>query len=206
MAVAVGNVARVTYWQRLFGQRILSVFHMRCTVAPAAGTTSAQAMINLATRMGNTGMTPLVDWIPLVTGDVNFDEVRAQLVFPAREVYQKDAIGTTGTGTGNPNTANIAVSIEKRSLHPGRKGVGRWQIAGTAANLIVGGMVDATYLTALQGLGNDLIGDVSVVADSSKWRFCLFGGAAVTSDDDIFDVQAKDTARTMHRRTLRVGE
>lgn len=206
MAISVGDVIRVVYFQRLFGQRIDSVFHLRCTVAPAPGTTEAQALLNIAIRFSDPTFPLLMFWAPLVGPSLLFDEVRAQKVWPNRSVYQKFAIGTTGTNADDATTANVAASIEKRTLHPGRKGIGRWQIAGVPATKIISGALAPSYLTSLSGLAGALVGDQSITSDSSKYRFCLWNGGAITSDDDMFDPQPKDTVRTMRRRTLRVGE
>lgn len=205
MAISVNDVIRVTYFERLFEQRLLTVLHLRCVAAPAAGTTDAVALQNVANRFGDVAQAPLTSWRPLIAADLVWDEVRAQKVFPTRTVYQKDAIGVAGTHADPCEMPNLAMSIEKRTLHAGRKGVGRIQMGGVPNSVIENGMFTVGYLNAAQLCWESILGDITIAADSSIYRVCLWDGDTVTSEDDLFDVQAKDTVRTMHRRTLRVG-
>lgn len=206
MASAVNDVLRATYFQRLFGQRILTVFHLRTVTAAAGGTSDATELQEVANRLAATASFPLSGWRTLVSDSLSFDEVRVQRLSAPRTVYFKSAILTAGTLTDQPNTANLAVSIEKRTLRAGRRGIGRIQMAGAPMNRFSTGEVDPTYLATVQTAWNPLANLLSVPLTGAVYAFCLYGGVPVTSDDDVMDVQAKTAARTMHRRTLRVGE
>jgi len=46
----------------------------------------------------------------------------------------------------------------------------------------------------------------SVPLDTGVYAWCLPFPQPLTSDNDISDVQAKDTMRTMHRRTVGLGK
>ena len=206
MVIAVGDVIRVTYWQRLFEQRLYTVLHMRCKTPPSAGTSDLDALQHISALMGNVTFPLLANWRSLVVNDLQFDSVRVQRVWPTRSFYTEQPIGLTGQHTGTANTANVAVSIEKRTLHPLRRGIGRIQMAGTPASLMSGGSWNATYLEDCRVVWSDLTTTLDVTADGGQYRFCLWNGRAVTADDDIQFIQPKDTVRTMHRRTLRIGE
>lgn len=206
MPIAVNDVVRLVYFNRLYSQRLLTVLHLRCVTAPAGGIATEQALLNIANKYG-AGADPLLTaWKSVVSQDFIFDEVRAQKVFPQRSIYAKAAIGDNGGDTEKALTANVAISIEKRSITANRHGIGRVQMAGCPGDVLEDGVWNSTYVGQVQTAWENLLGLQSVPADSSVYAFCLWDGNAVTSDDDLFDVQAKDTIRTMHRRTVRVGE
>jgi hypothetical protein len=128
-------------------------------------------------------------------------------VFPNRSIYMKSAVGITGDLMSAAKTPNIALSIEKRSSRPGRRGVGRLQLAGVPENSYLAGEFDPSYMTDVKlDFDAQLTGLISVTATSAVYAPCLYGGLAVTSDDDVFAIQPKSSVRTMHRRTVRVGE
>lgn len=204
MAIAVNDVVRAVYWQRLFGQRLYTVLHLRCVTAPP-GTNEFIQCGNLALLLKNNAYPLVAAWRPLVGPSLLFDSVRVQKVWTTRGVYAEEAMGVTGTNANDASTANIAVSIEKRTLRPGRRGIGSVHVGGVPALKITGGEVDAAYLTSMQTCWENLL-PLQTDVTGGVWSYCLFGGQTVSSTDDIMAVQAKTAARTMHRRTLRVGE
>lgn len=203
--IAVNDVIRVTYFCRLFSQRVLTVFHLRCATAPTGSDILTQ-LTNLANSCGGTGVFPLQGWLPLVGAELNFDEVRCQKVYPARTLYAKAAIGATGSHSDPCKTANVAVSVEKRTIHPGRKGIGRIQMAGIPASTYTDGSLDSSYLTAILSHWTDLDLSKTPATGGGSYKWCLFGGSLVTSDDDIIQVQPQTTLRVMRRRTVGVGK
>lgn len=206
MAIAVNDVIRVTYFQRLFDQRILTVLHMRCITAPAPGTADIVALTNLADRLGQMASAPLQKWIPLVPSALLFDEVRAQRVSPTRSIYGKNFIGTTGSRVGTTvATANVAASIEKRSAIPGRTGIGRVQMAGVVNEVMVNASLTPDFLVEVQDCWEELLGNITVALDGAVYDWIIWGAGIPTLDNGIVDVQAKDTVRTMHRRTKGIG-
>lgn len=204
MGIAVNDNIRVTYFGRLFEQRILTVLNLRCSVAPTGTDTFAQ-LTDLAAALSDVTMSPLLNWIPLVSNDFSFDEVRVQRVLPTRTVYAKHAIGVTGSAATACTTANVAVSVEKRSNKPGRHGIGRVQMAGVPAAKYANGLLDATYLGQVQAQWHELVFAILPGGTMGSYRWCIAGSAALDPENDIIDTQAEDTVRVMRRRTLRVG-
>lgn len=202
----VNDVIRVTYWQRLYEQRILTVLHLRVVTPPAGSVSIATELSELSEVLASPTHDLLSGWASNVSEDLLFDEVRCQIVHPNRTQYQVSAIGISG-GMAEPSpTANVAVSIQKRTLRVGRRGNGRVQMAGIPASAIVDGDLTGLYLAAVDADWQELLDPVFVTETSGNYHWCLYGGQDVDANDDIFDVNAKQTLRTMHRRTLRVGE
>lgn len=204
--VSIGDVIRVTYFQTLFEQRILNVFYLRCTVAPTGGVSYFEAVQNLANRLGDDGIAPVQNWLPIVGDELEFDTCRAQRVFPTRDIYASRVMGVDGAHADPATMSNNAMSVEKRTLTFGPQGIGRMQLAGVPASTISAGKFSGSYQVAVQGFADTFLGDITVAVDSSKYRFCLFNGTAPTADDDYFELIVMPDVRTMHRRTLRVGE
>lgn len=205
MAINVNDLIRVTYFNRMFGQRLLTVLHMRVVTAPS-GSADIVSLTNLADRLADPAQPWVAAWRNIVTSDVTFDEVRCQKVFPTRTIYGKSATGFNGTESGNAITANTALSVEKRSAVAGRRGIGRVQLAGSRIVDMVTGSFDPTYLGAVQVAAQNLIALQSVPLDGGVYAWCLPNPTPLTSANDIVDVQAKDTVRTMHRRTVGLGK
>src|SRR5437868_5468897 len=127
--IAVNNVIRLTFFQSLFSQRLLTVLHLRCKTAPTTGTSSEQTLLNIATRFSDETHPLIAAWKGVVSSNLTFLECRAQRVWPSRTVYQKSLMVFEGTAAP-ASTANVAASIEKRTLLPGRHGIGRVQMGG----------------------------------------------------------------------------
>lgn len=206
MAIQVNDVVRVTYWQRLFQQRVLTVLHLRCITAPPPLEPEFTVLTNLAQTLANMNDPLIAAWRPLVTADLLFDQVRCQKVFPTRTIYGQSAMLYTGTNAGTSQTANVAISIEKRSSVAGRTGIGRIQMAGVPAESMASGSFTPLYTTQVQTAWQELLETVTSPIDGAVYRTCLWGAGQVGASADLIDIQAKDTVRTMHRRTVRVGE
>lgn len=204
--IAVNDVIRVTFFQTMFEQRILTVLHARVTVAPATGTSYFQAMDAMAIRVGAPGSAPIASWKTLVTSSLLFDSVRCQRVFPTKDVYFGANILELGTNAGTSTMANNAMSIEKKTLRFGESGVGRIQMAGVPNDQIEDGIFKGAYIGQAEAAWDDILGDQTVTGIAMTFRYCLFHGGAPEESDDLFDVIPQATVRTMHRRTVRVGE
>lgn len=206
MPLNVNDVVRVVYAQELFSQRLYTVLNYRVDVPAAPGTTEAEEMAALADRMADQALAPLVNWLPVVGDELLFSHVRAQKVAPVRGVYQQALIVAEGSHVDPCTTANVAASITKRTLTPGRTGVGRVQLGGIPQTAYTEGTLDPAYLSLLEDFKDDLINFVSVPANGSAYRLCVWNGQIATEDIDVFELTVQHEVRTMHRRTVRLGE
>ena len=211
MPLALNDIIQVSVRGLLFGQRILTVLHYR--VSTAAGVTSAEAQLgefseDFANNLG--GVTVLFDMRAAVGGQYVFKEVRAQRVYPTRTVYRSTLIDVTGTHVDDATTANIAASITKQTARPGRMGVGRIQLAGIPQTMIVAGALNPDYMAGeLTTLGEAIVDD-AYTSPTEGWVAtpCLFNPAFDGAQKwaDLLTFTVNDSLRTMHRRTLRLGE
>lgn len=203
--LAVNDIVRVTLFGSQASQRILNVLKLRVTVAPT-GLNIFDQLTNLAAKLADTVNGPMLPaWVPLVGPAFSFDKVRCQRQWPIRSIYGEALIGQNGTSADQTNTPNQAISVEKRSSVPGRKGVGRVQVAGIPATVFFDGVFTPGYITDVGTAFQFLKTDFTVTADSGKYRWCLFSGGVPPDIDDIIDVNPKPEVRDMRRRTVGLG-
>jgi hypothetical protein len=203
--LALNDIVRVTLFGTQGAQRILNVFKLRVTNAPT-GLNIFDQLNNLAAKLADTVAGPMLPaWVPLVGPAFTFDKVRCQRQWPVRSVYGEALIGQAGTSADQTLTPNQAISVEKRSSVPGRKGVGRVQVAGIPGNSFIDGIFNTTFVTDIGTAFQFLKTDFTVAADTGKYRWCLFSGGVPPDIDDIIDVNPKPEVRDMRRRTVGLG-
>jgi len=206
MPLAVNDVVRIVVFQELFSQRLMNVLHYRVVVAADPGVTEAEELTELSLRVANTTLNPMLKWLPAVASELLFVSARAQKVYPTRGVYQQSPMVVEGTHVGTATTANVAASITKRSLRPLRKGVGHIQIGGIPQEGYAEGTLEPEYLGIVEDLKEVLAASIIVPGTSAEYRPCLWGGQVPTEDDDLWELVVQKEVRTMHRRTVRLGE
>lgn len=206
MPIAIDDVIQVTYQGVVFDQKVLTVLHMRCSTAPAGSPTTESVLQAIADYFSSPTQPLTMAYIAAAHPSFVLTRVRAQRVKPTRSIYFEALIGSNGTEGNAPPSANVAISIEKRSLNTTRRGIGRVQFPAPPIEAIASGYVQDPWLT---GVGLDfaqkLYGTVSVTGlYASDYRWCLPAGGA-DHGYDIWDAVIKDTVRTMHRRTVGLG-
>jgi hypothetical protein len=208
MALALGDVIQVSLRGTLYGQRILNVLHYSVAVA-GSGTDFDQIDIltsNLVTGGGS--VDPLVPFLNAIAPQYQLEEVRAQRVYPTRTIYAYTIDGRFGTYATGTETTNIAASLEKRTLTPGRMGIGRIQIAGVPTAAMDNGECSAAYkATELTDLAQALLLSITTSGPVVTYTPCLFNPTSPGAKfSPLFSIVVKDTLRTMRRRTVRLGE
>lgn len=208
MALAINDVIQVSIRQTLFDQRILNILHYLVTV-PHTGSSGDQ-LTDIAVSIANdTGSQPIVgSMLALFGPEAMIDDIRAQTVWPARSIYYQAAVGQAGTNVGAVRTANLAMSLAKRTETPGRRGIGRIQLAGVGDGYIVAGKWDLGGIGAeVLALRNALKGSYTTATTPITLVPVIFNPGAVGDKWSLItNFDFEDTVRTMHRRTLRLGE
>ena len=207
-ALAIGDVIEVSFRGTLFGQRILNILHYVVSVT-GAGQDNFQ-LEEIAQDMATSAISnPIIPaWLASVGAEYTMDEVRAQRVYPTRTIYQRSLVDLAGTHADPCLTANIAVSIQKRGLVSGRTGNGRMQLGGIPRSGMVDGSIDvAGYGALVSSLRNALALNQTTSVTPVTIQPCIFNPlAAAPKYQLISSWLVQTTLRTMHRRTLLVGE
>lgn len=208
MALATNDVIQVSFRGTLYGQRILNILHYAVVSAPSGST--IDQLEGLANSMANnTGsVQPVAKLLAVLSTDFTLDDVRTQVVYPTRTLYTQIASGATGAVEMTAGTANMAVSILKRGVDGGRKGVGRMQIAGVPQGQAALGKWDFSgVLTDWADLRAALAASFTSASPVVTMTPVIYNptGAGLKFQA-IWSWTQEDTVRTMHRRTVRLGE
>jgi len=189
----------------LNGQRIITTFHYRAAGNPTAGTTYVAYLDKLYLLIAAGLQTKYLDVMP---ANYLLEVTRLQPIQPMRLRYTEYTVGAPGTLVDNSNTQNLALSIKRVAVTAGPKGVGRVQIPVAAENVLAGEIDMGGPLWANAGIfGVEMIAVQTTVSPGMTWNPCLPAqNGTNTGDWDLFEFGLEQTARTMHRRTVGLGE
>lgn len=210
-AVAVGSLFKVSFRQRLFGQRVLNIlWYQTDSVVP--GIDAWDACIAIAADM-NTGPAGLaVQLRALQSEDIAWEEIRVQYygVDSLPRPYYELNITATGDIASPTPSANVAASIHKRALYPvgqPEKGNGRLQLAGVPGDNILSGMLTDAYQATFSNVCDELADSIALMTGDLE-----IGPVLVTQTPgafqahDIYQCVVKPELRDMRRRTVGLGE
>jgi len=208
MALAVNDVIQVSLRGTLFGQRIINVLHYVVNQT-TLGITQLQLddiAVSIATDTGSVAIVGQL--LATVSNAYTIDAVRAQRVSPARTIYSEALPNLPGLLAGQPNTANIACSLTKRGANAGRTGQGRFQLAGLPAAAWIAGTLDVgTFGPNLSTFRDTLVASYNPANFAMVLAPCIFNPTLAPPHFQVINsIIIKETARTMHRRTLFLGE
>jgi len=206
--ITAADTIRVTVRMRLAQQRLLMVLHCRpFTILVSDADEAVQVLANsLAEAIELSAFWSGV--IAQQSDELTYESVVCQRIAVDREVQKFAPItSTTGALTEEAMPPNIALSVTKRTNVPSRHGVGRVQIPGLPEDAtglgVWNGIVVGALQTAVEG---DLL-TLFVDQNNNEWQWTLFDPEAVFDNHpDIVSVEAHSTVRTMHRRTVGLGE
>lgn len=202
-----GDVGLATWLMTLQGQRLMMVQHFR---VKASGTGNYMDDSNLIVSSLEQNLTGPGFWRDIVlqqSDNLHYTAIRVQKIWPQREVYIEALTDTPGALVGESAPANLAMTINKRTLLPGRKGHGTTHIPGLLASKLEGGlwnqeMVDDILLAA----NGDLTATYEVIGSTMELEWGLFDDEPGTeSFEDIVGVNGSNVVTTMHRRTVGLG-
>jgi len=208
MALNVDDVLQVSIRGTLFGQRILNIFHYVVSVTGAGNT--LDQLQEIATDLGadTTSNGFIALWQAAVTANYSLDEIRVQRIYPARTIYQRSLPNVNGLHAGVCPSANIAVSIQKRGSLSGRTSQGRMQLAGIGSNGMLAGELDlGVYGVVLADLRDALAANQTTTTTPITIIPVIYNPAGPNPKYQLIQSWLINTSlRTMHRRTLFLGE
>jgi len=210
-AVQALGLFKVTFRQRLFGQRILNILWYRAeSVLP--GIDAWDACISLADEL-NLPATGIATQLRELQSDSLFwEEIRVQYFGTdsnARPYYQLD-LTSAGTRVAATPTSNVAASIAKRALYPvgfPAKGNGRLQLAGVPSNAMVSGLLSEAYVADFANVCQDMADPVVIMAgDITLAPMLVTQAPGAFEAHPVYQCDVKPEVRDMRRRTVGLGE
>lgn len=206
-----GDVLRVTFYHSLDAQRMLTVLHARVTTPAAVPyITDLQNIAEGLTAIA-TGTTGIGAYREAQEEDVLWESVRVQRVSGTRDVYFEDLIGVTGGQSSVPAGAappNSAMTLNKRTLRPDRHGHGDMHLFGFPAIKSANGLWDPTLVANMQSVFQTwLTTEIDGGSTASSYKWCIYDPTPTTGGpQDVVNVAASNKVKTMHRRTVGLGE
>lgn len=206
MPIAEGSIIQLTFMDTLAGQTILTDFYLQVDV-PGTASSDMLELQQLADDIGDSAGDFVDDWSAVLSEDLVRNDLRAQVVYPTRSVYRQSIVADTGDIAGAAAPPNIALSVTRQSATPGRKGVGRVQLAGFPASQLVNGVWNGTAQgNALTAMTNFLGAYVCpTYAGQYSWGIYNRGLGAGQNFQRTISWVPQDTGRVMRRRTVRLG-
>lgn len=204
MGLVVNDIVALTYEATYAGQQIRYNLHYRVTVAGSS--TSAELDLQaMADNFASNGTNTLTAAIQNAHVDTfTFDAVTAQRVWPTRTIRLIKLSSFPGAINQTGMPPNVAAVITKRTLTPGRMGIGSLHLSGVDINAITDGNI--TTLTNYAAILPLLAAGRTVSAVTMSIEPGLFNPTfPATFFSRIFDCAIQITARVMRRRTVRVG-
>jgi hypothetical protein len=217
--IAVGDVWNFALEQTLFGQVVINTFALKVT--STSGTVSETNFMANAWRNFDaffTGTTSLSAKIrALQTNQVVHRAWHVQRVagiLSASFVHPFEA-DTTGEGQGDAETANVALSIERKGLAAGRRSRGRIAIAGSPTTEMAQGRFSSPHLITANDVAAKMIG-TGATSDLTQFQLGFWSPLHTVTQGTVTTTYAaqfthcivatpKSTVRVQRSRTVDVG-
>jgi len=207
MALTAGDILQVSLRGTLFEQRMLTVLHYRVITGSASGTVYGDVLSWAQYFGGLTGAGQLLDlYLATCCPEYLLEQVRVQRVAPDRSAYAVENVNAFGTHANACRTANLSCSITKRGNGGGRWATGRVQMPGLPSDNVVDGEIAVGAQVDYVNLGNQFAANQNNAGITQTVQPVIFNPGRTPNWVEILNWLPQTTARTMHRRTLRLGE
>lgn len=220
MAIQEGDVFRFALRQTLFGQTIINTFALRVEVT---GTTDLELPYMAGLFEDGTGFFNLEDRLrdeiaQQQTNQVTHNEWQVQRVNrdPTALYLWPVLTNNVGTFTGDCETGNIGMSIERKGRGPGRRQRGRIALTGLATTKYSSGVFNTEALAEAAGVAQQLQGAIDLGAELGTIAMGYWAPASVTIKDEVvienpaqfvrcYSAQCKREVRVQRSRTVGKG-
>jgi hypothetical protein len=201
-----GDILECTIKGTLDAQVVMSVFHYRLDMP--VGTLDGVATINsFNTKWNAGGPDGLVrPWAGAVSAQTRLDEITYQWVSAIRRARQsRTPVEALGLVVGTASPPNIACAISKTTDVATRRGLGTLHMPG----IVNESFLQGRFTPAGRALYDDLVLQIPHVVNldfGQNMTPLVFNRATPDLSVPITGALTRLTVRTMHRRTVGVGE
>lgn len=215
MAIPAGSIVEIKYEYSVNGQTCMNVLHYTALIAyPNENPTLV--VPELLTVAAGTGVGTIPFLMAQAQGNnVSWIRTTAQMIYPTRYIVWQQATALTGAQPTPCTAQNVALVIEKHGEQGARNNTGSFHLGGVASGLYSAGLTTVNGLLALQALADKLDDDLNEAVYGTNWDAAILNKVAIPNTDPtryeiagstpIFQVTAKQTVRTMRRRTVGLG-
>lgn len=204
---AVGDIVQLTFRGTLNSQRILNTFHYRIDDL-GTGAVLRWDFLDAMRTVINAAGNLKEKFLACIASNYTMESSRYQFLYPQRMIFRDFPELSPGARAGNAVAPNLAASIERRTDVVGRTGVGRLQMPGLLAADIVLGYLSGAYATLAGTLATQMeqslvVAPNSIIVDPSLYGVNVSG---TPHWGNVIGATVQGTVRTMHRRTVGLGE
>lgn len=203
-----GDIGQVIYFMELDGQTLMMVLHFRVKESGSANyLLDTQSIVDSLAAQLPVGGGFWNDVLTQQSNELNYTRIQVQRISPTRDIYVSTDLAETGATVGPAAPPNVALTLNKRTLLPGKKGHGTIHVPGLPAAQLDEGLWGATLtLNIIEAVDEDLVDeyDVGFAGLILEWGIPDLAPGG-TNFNDIVQVNGKRTITTMHRRTVGLG-
>jgi len=205
--LASGDVLLITLRYSQAGQKLMNTQMVEYLDADGATDDYSTFANQVITRITDSGH--IVDYIQNITSSTfSVDSVTVQKIYPTRLAAVVSTVNLIGGVSGTPTPVNSAITITKRSINATRWGVGSWHQPG----LLVTDMANSGSWSTTKPqdlavkLNAEFVGPKTPTGAVGSYTGILWSRTSPTRKTPVTSFTEQLTIRTMHRRTVRVGE
>lgn len=204
MGLNAGDVVALTYESTYDGQQIRYALHYRVTI-PGSSVSPELDLDAMAQNFSSPGANTMTSVLQAAHVDAfNFDAVVAQRVWPSRTIGMRSLSSFPGLIAQPGLPANVSAVVTKRTLTPGRMGLGSLHLSGqdsTNTTLSEWTLLNTSNNVAAQMLNSRVITGIALTVEPGLFNATF----PPTFFSRLFDTIPQKTIRVMRRRTVRLG-
>lgn len=207
MGHAVGDIVEVTWRQKAQGQRMMNIQHYRVESSSSQQSDAQdnQALADYLSGLDDPGEL-LEIWSIFMSVTWSMDQVRVQKIYPVRTTYMTSQIVLSGQQNESSALPLAAFTVTKKGSGGGRRSVGSVHFSGFVPSVFAAGNIKADVLTWWTNQFGPLYTADQVTPFNIRYRPVLYNPGVQPNYQQIWAWQPQNTARTMHRRTVGIGE
>lgn len=217
MPVPVNAIMEAKLHYRANNQECQNVLHY---APPAAGGIGDEITITdtFLDAFNTNVVTSLIDSMTeLMSNTVTIYKLTAQLIYPTRFIIRSVNVAYPGKLVGACDNQNIALTVTKRGREANKHNKGSFHLGGLGNQVVAQGRLNAAgfaakFQTLVEAVKLDVddpvAGIVWVAAILNKTKEIINGKPhyKVNGRSIVFETLGQNEGRTMHRRTVGLGE
>lgn len=201
-------IVEVRVVQRLYGQRLLNVFHYLWDIPLGTGTFPGWPLYAELDEGFNQDVNSVISkMVAVQSDDVTYEAVQYQFVHPVRQIYRSFPPSFEIGGIATPaGVSNTAASITLRTDLSGVTRNGRKQLGGIPTTSIEEGRITAAVRPDFVALAERMMVDLPTATPAGVFRPIVYHRSFPQNSKRVVDFIVQSTVRDQRTRTVGQGE
>ena len=204
--IPLNSIIELRDGQQMNGQVMMNVYHYIVTATTGTPNDGANLLQDLLSQVSAAG--GFMRELALTQASTcTHQDTQAQMIGPSRFRAEKINPALIGGLGGTPGVQNVMASGEFFAQEASRHGVGRKEIGGLTASVVVGGVASAGLKASLASYATKALQAYTLTDGANTIDIfpIILRRDAPTSSLKIVGAVVKDTIRTASRRTVGRG-